>query len=225
MCPGDPGRRSGTRTVVGMTSPTLDVEHGLLARHGGTLVAIDEVGRGCVAGPVSCVAVAIDTTTGAAPGGVADSKLLTRRRREALVGPLKGWVAAYAIGEATVVEIDRLGIVGALGLAARRALSQLQAGGVEVSVVLLDGDRDFVGVDIPVVCRPKADRDCASVAAASVLAKVHRDAVMAELDVTVPGYGFANHAGYLTPEHLDALRRLGRSSVHRASFRIAALGE
>jgi len=205
--------------------PTLRVERRLL-REGATLLAsMDEVGRGAPAGPVHVGVVVVAATTPPAPAGVRDSKLLAPRAREAMVPKVERWAEDSAVGAASAAEVDAYGVVGALRLAGRRALAALV---VVPDLVLLDGSHDWLtGSDpdrvdggAPVVTRVRADLTCASVAAASILAKVRRDARMVELDRDHPGYGFAANKGYGTGDHLEALRRLGPTRQHRVSWNL-----
>ncbi len=207
-------------------APTLEVE-GALAdglAPDGLVIGMDEVGRGAVAGPVAVGAVAIDPRSVVVPEGLRDSKLLTEPRREALQPVLSGWGTARAVGLASAQEVDSLGIVAALGLAGARALVTLHEAGVSIlhSIVLLDGSHDWLTPALrrPPAVRPRinADRDCASVAAASVLSKVHRDRLMATSDIEHPGYGWARNKGYGSPDHLAAIRASGPSPLHRLSF-------
>ena len=225
--------------------PDLRHERALLRAGARVVVGMDEVGRGALAGPVTVGAVAVDLRTRACPQGVADSKLLTPVARERLLPALGRWGTARAVGHARPDEIDALGIVAALRLAGRRALAQLT---VRPDVVLLDGSHDWLSAprqpeldltgaaasgaviardasgddldDVAVRLRVKADRVCASVAAASVLAKCARDALMVALAAEHPAYGWAENKGYGAPEHLDALRTLGPTSLHRCSWRL-----
>jgi ribonuclease HII len=210
-------------------TPTLDIEQSLFRQGRLRVAALDEVGRGALAGPVSVGAVVVDATVGAPPSGLRDSKLLTPLARGRLVAPIRTWVVSWAVGHATPEEIDRGGIMAALTLAARRALAALDG---PVDAVLLDGTVDYVtgaragrGV-IPagplVTTRAKADRDCASVAAASVLAKVTRDAMMTELDRDYPHYQWAQNKGYGTGPHTAALARYGPCDRHRRSWNLPA---
>jgi ribonuclease HII len=129
-----------------------------------------------------------------------------------------------AVGLATAEEVDRLGIMACLGLAGTRALEQLYDAGAPVSqaVVLLDGSHDWLtayGHGVPTVrTRVKADRDCASVAAASVIAKVHRDRLMIDADDVIPGYGWKGNKGYASVEHYAAINDLGPSELHRRTW-------
>lgn len=212
-----------------MNAPTLDLEYEFL-RSGAALVAgIDEVGRGALAGPVSVGVALIDATVGPIPAGLADSKLISEKKREALVSPLREWVVAYAIGHAEPHEIDDVGIIAALRRAAIRALAQLPA---TPDIAILDGSHDWLtrsddlfaaGDDVvtPAVhMRVKADRDCAVVAAASVLAKVERDARMVELDAQFPGFGVAGNKGYGSDAHRAAIASLGATDMHRRSWNL-----
>lgn len=213
--------------------PTLDAEVALAARCGPErriVVGIDEVGRGALAGPVAMGACAIEVTRGrtaALPEGVRDSKQLTARRREALVTPILESVRAGAVGWASAAEIDEIGIVGALTRAALRALDAL---GVEIDAILLDGNCDVLSAALATTDRPlprvelrvAADRDCASVAAASVLAKVARDARMVELDALAPVYGWAANKGYGSAAHREAIDRHGPHEHHRRSWRLGS---
>ncbi|MFC7218607.1 ribonuclease HII [Streptomyces polyrhachis] len=194
--------------------PTHAVERSIRAKTGARTVAgIDEVGRGAWAGPVTvCAAV---TGLRRPPEGLTDSKLLTPRRRAALAAELPGWVTAYAIGEADHREIDELGMTAALRLAAVRALDALP---VKPDAVILDGKHDYLGAPWRVRTVIKGDQSCVCVAAASVLAKEHRDAQMAELGTEYPAYAFADNAGYPSPVHRAALEERGPSALHRLSW-------
>ncbi|MTB72106.1 ribonuclease HII [Arsenicicoccus sp. MKL-02] len=223
--------------------PSLRIERTLqrgLPEGRQVLAAMDEVGRGALAGPVSVGVVLIDLSVGSAPSGVRDSKLLTPAARERLVPRLRRWAPAYGVGHASPLEIDEVGIMGALRLAGRRAMAAACAGGLAPSLVLLDGNHDWFtepdrlgllgAVDedvIPVHTMIKADLRCSSVAAASVLAKVERDGLMvrlAEQDDVNDAYGFAANKGYAAPGHLDALSRLGPCRHHRRSWRLPRQG-
>ena len=158
---------------------------------------MDEVGRGAPAGPVHVGLVILERDTGRAPGGVRDSKLLTAAARRRLAPAIEGWAAACAVGSAGPVVVDALGVTGALRLAGLRALAAV---GEVPDVVILDGNHDWLtGVDCAsrVVTRIKADRTCTSVAAASILAKVARDAVMVALSADHPAYGWDANKGCL----------------------------
>jgi ribonuclease HII len=212
-----------------MVRPTLRFERRLLRDGARRVGGIDEVGRGSPAGPLYVGVVVVDGATGPAPRGIRDSKLLTPAARADLVPRIRAWASAWSVGTATPSEIDVLGITGALRLAGTRALAVVTG---PVDRVIVDGNVDWItpasdasaGV-VParrpeVTTRVKADLTCTSVAAASILAKVARDAVMVDLDATFPEYGWAANKGYGTGDHLDALRRLGPTPHHRLSWRL-----
>ncbi|MBW3068559.1 ribonuclease HII [Actinomyces sp. 594] len=218
---------------------------------------MDEVGRGSLAGPVSVgLAIVSRDTAPVFPPGLADSKRLTPRRREALVEPCRAWAVDHAVGHASPAEIDAVGILGALRLAGQRALAQVASRGHLPGVIILDGTVNWLrppadpaladaaeqttalaaapaGQAVSVAGAPaarpapsvhtavKADAHCAVVAAASVLAKVERDALMTALPD--PGYDWARNKGYASPAHIEALARLGASDCHRRSWRLPGL--
>ena len=194
------------------------------------LAGFDEAGRGALAGPVAVACVHVDLGGGrdslefarkrwaVALGGLDDSKRLTARRRESLCEAITS-VAAWGFGCASALEIDRWGIVHACRLAARRAYGKL---GVVPNVGLFDRGLSLVEDDGAASLRglqfTRGDARSMHIAAASVLAKVGRDAIMTRLDRRFSGYGLAQHKGYGTVAHRDAIRRLGPTSVHRRSF-------
>ncbi|TFC23142.1 ribonuclease HII [Cryobacterium sp. MDB1-18-2] len=209
---------------MAVCDPTLEVELGLLAEGASCVIGCDEVGRGALAGPVGVGVAAIDATHGTMPVGLRDSKMLSERRREALAPLAVAWVLHSAVGLASAKEVDEIGIIAALGLAGKRALAELFAAGVDVrgSVVLLDGNDDYLNkalaTPLSVLTRIKADQNCASVSAASVIAKVHRDRLMIAADAVTPGYGWAGNKGYGSAEHMAAIGRLGPTGLHRKSW-------
>ena len=219
-----------------MTGPNLSVERGLLKDGYVSLAAVDEVGRGSLAGPVSVGIVVIDATVRNSLQGVRDSKELSPTVRNALVPKIREWACDFAVGHASPAEIDDFGIIGALRLAGHRALVQLHT---EPAVVLLDGSHDWftppeqasfleLGSDVlssvpPVITQVKADRTCVSVAAASVLAKVERDAMMVKLSSVHPAYGWEDNKGYASPGHIAALAAHGASIEHRRSWKLPGL--
>jgi ribonuclease HII len=181
----------------------------------GALAGVDEAGRGPLAGPV--VAAAVLLRPGQAIAGVRDSKQLSAVRRERLVALIQGEALGWSVAIASVEEIDRLNIRGATLLAMRRAIDAL---GQVPARLRVDG-RDLPPLDgYPGVAEPVigGDRSCPAIAAASILAKVHRDALMLELDRRWPAYGFARHKGYPTAEHRAVLHQLGPCPDHRQSF-------
>ena len=219
-------------------APTLRVERALLRTHGVQwLASVDEVGRGALGGPVTVGVVLVNLDTTSAPTGVRDSKLLSPAARARLAPQLRRWAPAWSVGHASAHEIDEVGILRALRLAGERAFAALP---VRADHVLLDGSYDWVSrpapalfdesgqpsdPDIwvappPVTLRVKADLTCSSVAAASVLAKTTRDALMVELADEHPAYGWDLNKGYASPEHMQALRRVGPCVQHRRSWAI-----
>jgi ribonuclease HII len=210
--------------------PSLRTERGWLQSGQVAVAGSDEVGRGPLAGPVTVGVVIVDASTTRQPNGLRDSKLLAPPARRALVPRIKRWAVACAVGHASAADIDALGILRALRLAGERALAGLP----EVpELVLLDGNYDWFrrplappGSLLPdgprdVYLRIKADVTCASVAAASVIAKVERDAIMEDLADRHPGYGWRENKGYATPDHIASLRERGPCCEHRRSWRLA----
>lgn len=194
--------------------PTHTVERSIRATTGAKIIAgVDEVGRGAWAGPVTvCAAV---TGLRRPPEGLTDSKLITPKRRTELAVRLEKWVTAHALGHASPEEIDELGMTAALRLAAVRALDALP---IRPDAVILDGKHDYLGSPWRVRTVIKGDQSCVAVAAASVIAKVHRDAMMAELRGEFADFGFDDNAGYPSPVHKAALRVLGPTPYHRLSW-------
>ncbi len=210
-------------------SPALTLERNLLREHA-LVISCDEVGRGALAGPVTVGATVLDAerVATAFPEGLRDSKLIPERRRPELARRAAAWVVVSSLGWASASEIDEIGILPALGLAARRALEGLSSQGVDLSaaVVVLDGNDDYItrhgmaGLRVrPVI---KADRDCAGAAAASVIAKVARDELMVGLHDEYPAYAWDRNKGYASAGHRAAIAEIGLSPHHRASWSIAA---
>jgi ribonuclease HII len=166
----------------------------------------------------------VDVDTRTAPEGLKDSKLLPEPKREELQPKVARWSRYAAVGMASNERIERIGIIAALGLAARRAIEAIREQGVDLSgaVVLLDGSHDWLSpaIDgaIPVTMKVKADRTCAAVAAASVLAKVQRDRLMIDNDAVHPGYVWTSNKGYASAEHYAGIERVGASPLHRWSW-------
>lgn len=179
----------------------------------GLFCGVDEAGRGPLAGPVYAAAVILPPQPEIA--GLNDSKKISEKKREALFPVICGTALSYAIGTASVEEIDELNILQATFLAMRRAVEGLS---VTPAFALIDGNRTPAGIAIPCQTVVKGDALSASIAAASILAKVSRDHYLAELDKQYPEYGFAEHKGYGTPAHYAALRTYGMAPVHRKTF-------
>ncbi|MGL3151879.1 ribonuclease HII [Microbacterium sp. A82] len=212
-------------TVV---APTLRLERKLLAEYD-LIISLDEVGRGALAGPVA-VGSAVMDAAGArrrVPEGLRDSKLVTEKRRPDVAARAAAWVPASGVGWASAAEVDEVGIIRALGLAASRAIDAVVVQGVslERTLVILDGNHDYVSAVHPVPLQVrsviKGDRDCASVSAASVIAKVARDTHMAELHEQHSPYQWNRNKGYASAEHRAAIRDRGLSPFHRSSWAIA----
>lgn len=214
-----------------MTRPVPDFRtERALVDSGATFVAgMDEVGRGAIAGPVMVGVVVVDrdmVMRADIPTGLADSKLLSEKRREALVEPVRSWCVSWAVGVADASEIDNHGIMIALQLAGQRALSQLS---VPPDVVIVDGPIDWLSDGSPtemtrhprVVTQVKADQVCASVAAASIVSKVQRDQLMVGLHERFPVYGWAANKGYGSALHRKAIAEVGACDFHRRSWNLS----
>jgi ribonuclease HII len=197
----------------------FEIAEGLYAQEeefwgrGRCVAGLDEAGRGPLAGPVVAAAVILDPARPV--DGLRDSKLLTARHRRELARLVRERAAAWAVCRAGVTRIDAENILEATWYAMRRALSRLS---LAPAAILVDGRLRVPGVSCPQRAIVKGDRRCASIAAASILAKVARDAFMIRADRRYPGYGFRVHKGYATAAHLEALGRLGPSPLHRKSF-------
>ncbi len=215
--------------------PSLEIE-GELRREGAQVLAgVDEVGRGAWAGPVSVGVVMLEDLDSGIPEGICDSKMLTRPQRNALVPAIHSWAAAWGVGHASSSECDVLGMRGAIAVATSRAI---EASGVIPDAIICDGPLDLLGVETLEVAAltkdhawrhattpmvravVKGDQHCATVAAASILAKVARDDLMGELGVP-EAFGFDSNAGYPAPKHLAALEEFGLTSFHRQSWSFA----
>ena len=204
-----------------MQEPTWEYEEQYWGAGIGLIAGVDEVGMGALAGPVCAAAVIFDSAAvlsskyDVASIKIRDSKLLSAQQREKAQGWIKEHALAWAIGEATVEEINHINIRQASHLAMRRALTAL---GLIPDLVLVDGNPVQLHEHIPTTNIIKGDQLCYSIAAASILAKVHRDALMVELDAQFPVYGFASHKGYGSPTHLAALKTDGATIHHRRAY-------
>jgi len=197
--------------------PTFDLEAASLRLYGGPVAGIDEAGRGPLAGPVVAAAVILDP--GNIPPGLADSKQLDADAREVAFGRIMAAAMSVGVGVADAAEIDRLNILQATLAAMRMAVQQLA---IRPKVALVDGNR-LPRLDCRAQAVVRGDALCLSIAAASIVAKVTRDRLMVALGREFPGYGFEKHKGYPTPEHREAIRRLGVTAQHRRSFRTVQL--
>ena len=198
--------------------PAMRTLENALRRVGFVHVAgVDEVGRGCLAGPVVAAAVVLDP--GRHIAGISDSKAVPATERERLHDRILTEAVAWAVATADPSEIDRINIHQASLRAMQRAILSLAP---LPDIVLVDA---FRVPDLPMAQRgvPHGDRRCSAIAAASIVAKVVRDRMMLALHADFPGYGFDRHKGYATADHLAAVARLGYSPVHRRSFRPATL--
>ena len=178
------------------------------------VAGVDEVGRGCLAGPVVAAACILDVSK-PLPDGLNDSKQVVPERREEIAAELRSECTAYAVGVVDAVEIDRINILEATRLAMRLAIAGLAP---NPDYLLIDAVQ-LKGLSIPQRSIIKGDSLSASIAAASILAKTYRDDLMRRLDIEYPGYGFAEHVGYGTKTHREALRIHGPCPLHRRTFR------
>jgi ribonuclease HII len=221
------------------TFPSLSLERELWASGARFIIGMDEVGRGAIAGPVAVGVALLDSlderVSANWPSNLKDSKLLSEKARNEILTPVQDWVSGYAVGMASANEIDTKGIVSALALSASRALDELLAdAGLRKSIakdgaiIILDGSHNWLGAKasgIPVIVRTKADRDCVSVAAASVISKVERDNLMIELAKRYAEFGFEGHKGYASEAHIHAIRTIGPTDVHRHTWLTKILGD
>ncbi|MDA3026375.1 MAG: ribonuclease HII [Actinomycetota bacterium] len=215
--------------------PNLDFETKLFERGAKLIAGMDEVGRGCLAGPVSVGVAVISIEWVNPPENLADSKLLTHQQREELLPLVKTWVKDFAVGHATNAEIDEIGLTRALRRAGRRALTQLAT---KPDYLILDGKHNWLmpeketqnmfaeeiddgamSAELKIFTQIKADFTCASVAAASIVAKTTRDQMMIELSKEFPNYLWAENKGYAAPEHLEAIKNHGATKYHRVSWK------
>ncbi|HVA70270.1 MAG TPA: ribonuclease HII [Acidimicrobiales bacterium] len=227
------GGNLGTLVVVSAPIPDLlEFERALLAR-GEVVVGVDEVGRGALAGPLTVGAVVVRGDQ-RPPNGLNDSKLLSSARRASLVEPLHQWAAEWSLGSVSAAEIDDWGLRLALAVAATRALEKLKSAPTHA---LIDGNFNLLRCphavsfavtappplrydSLPVTTLIQGDRRSACIAAAAVLAKVHRDAVMVALHEEFGEYQWAQNKGYGAPEHLEAIRRRGPNIHHRRTWHL-----
>ena len=180
-----------------------------------TEAGCDEAGRGCLAGPV--VAAAVILPPKYRHKSLNDSKKLSANERRVLRQDILRDALAWAIAEVSHTEIDEINILKASFLAMHRALDQLK---IRPELLLIDGNRFVPYRETTYHCIVKGDGKFLSIAAASILAKTHRDELMQKMAVTYPGYGWETNMGYPTPEHRDGIRRLGITPIHRRSFQL-----
>jgi ribonuclease HII len=211
-------------------NPSLSFENSFFETGTRFIIGIDEVGRGSIAGPVAVGVALLDNQRDLQswPVKLKDSKLISEKTREEIYPLVCSWVSGWAVGMATVEEIESKGIVEALSLAGYRALEQLvrdpalrEAIAKDGVMMILDGSHNWLGdkaLGMPVTVKTKADRDCVSVASASVVAKVTRDRLMLEVHEAHPSYSLDSNKGYASESHIAALREHGPSPVHRLSW-------
>ncbi|MBM7768348.1 ribonuclease HII [Glutamicibacter nicotianae] len=217
---------------------TLEHERALAAKHGVRYIAaVDEVGRGALAGPITVGMTVIDIQQVNEFPELRDSKLLSPETRMSLVDPVRQWAVGYGVGHASAAEIDELGVTGALRLAGTRAMTQCA---VQPEAALLDGsydwltapepdlfdiladDREPVGLHIPVATIVKGDMTCQAIAGASILAKVERDGIMVGLATEHPNFGWEINKGYATAAHRAAIVLQGPCDYHRKSWNLTS---
>ena len=211
--------------------PDRSFEDSLFSNGYEWVIGVDEVGRGCISGPVGIGVTAMKQDTPAWPEGLRDSKLVPEKRRAPLRDAVVLWVHYYNVAFSTADEILKDGINPAQASAGERALKNIVER-IEVqekitltpenAIIILDGSSNWLAksrIPFKIIMKTKADRDCVIVAAASILAKVERDEYMIKLDTIYPGYGFAGHKGYGSAEHYASIRRLGMiKGIHRESW-------
>lgn len=202
------------RRTPAVKTPTYEREEALIAQGYSMVAGVDEVGRGPLAGPVMAGAVVLPGVHMDWFDDVRDSKLLSAAKRALLAPMIRRDSIAFGIGAASVAEIDRLGIAKATMLASVRSIRNL---GLKPAYVLTDNVK-LRGIGVPYTAVPDGDTICISIAAASVIAKVARDEIMAEMDKRYPEYGFARHKGYATAEHMERINQIGVCEIHRKTF-------
>jgi ribonuclease HII len=215
---------------ISSSAPTLELEQELFSSGIKYVAGVDEVGRGALAGPVSVGVCNCFGRNFRRSFGLRDSKQISRTAREKLIEPVSAWVVEYAIGHVAASEIDEIGIVPALRLAWVRAHQQLS---IKPDHVILDGKHNWLlepesdlfttpisDIVVPVTMKIKADASCASVSAASVLAKVARDELMREAALIHPDFGWEGNVGYGSSDHMAAIARLGPTDLHRKSWKL-----
>lgn len=192
----------------------LTLEKEYCARGFLAVAGVDEVGRGPLAGPVVCAAVILPLEEERRIIGIDDSKKISARKREALAEQIRESARAYAVEEVSETLIDEINILQATRLCMKRAVEKLQP---SADMVLTDGNMTL-DIALPQRSIVKGDALVASIGAASILAKVYRDALMREYDKLYPEYGFSHNAGYGTREHVEAIKRVGICAIHRKTF-------
>ena len=199
---------------MGNIKPDLEIENSYINNVKGYICGIDEVGRGCLAGPVVAAAIIIDFKI--IPSGINDSKKLTKIKREEISSVLKKTAIDIAIGEASNIEIDEINILNASLLAMKRAYENLK---MPTGIALIDGPYS-PEIDCKTESIIKGDSKSLSIAAASIIAKQYRDNIMKEIGIIYPKYNFKNNSGYGTKEHYNVIELNGLTKYHRKSFKL-----
>ncbi|MGH9899940.1 MAG: ribonuclease HII [Pyrinomonadaceae bacterium] len=197
-----------------MLGPHLHFEEEAQAKGFSFIAGLDEVGRGALAGPVVAAAVILNPVR-KLPVGLNDSKKVSRQERERITLELKSNVLAFAVGEVPAPEIDRINILQATLVAMQQAVDNLSP---DASFLLIDALK-LPSTTLPQRAIIRGDAVCASIAAASIIAKTYRDALMRDFDEVYPAYGFSSHVGYGTRRHLTAIQEHGPCPIHRRTFR------
>ena len=197
--------------------PPGEIERALRRQGISVLAGVDEAGRGALFGPV--VAAAVVLPVGLEIVGLDDSKKLSPEQRHMIAAEVRTHALAWGVGEADAGEVDRVNILQATFLAMNRALAETRRRfGREIELVLVDGPHAIAGLNLPQKPVVKGDQRSVNIAAASILAKTHRDALIVKLADDFPGYGLKSHKGYATARHRAALAKLGLTPLHRQTF-------
>lgn len=203
----------GSAAAVPVSGPHFEFEQQAISEGYLLVAGVDEVGRGCLAGPVVAGACILDLSK-PLPAGLNDSKKLTEKKRLSIEEAIRENAVAFAVGEVDAEEIDRINILQATKKAMKIAIAALNP---SPQFLLIDA----LNLDLPIPQKGiiKGDATSVSIAAASIVAKNYRDRLMKDLDSVYPEYGFAGHVGYGSKAHFEALRRFGPCAIHRKSFR------
>jgi ribonuclease HII len=196
-----------------MSLPNFDFETGLIKKGYKVIAGVDEVGRGCIAGPVTAAAVILDPQN--IPLGLNDSKKLSLKNREKLFHAIQD-TCIYCVAHSSVEEIDKINILQASLLSMKRAVEGLR---IKPDFVLIDGNKSPEGLENRSEAIIKGDSKSSSIAAASIVAKITRDRIMSRLDKDFPGYDWSQNAGYPTKFHKSAILNIGITPYHRLSFK------
>lgn len=200
------------------SNPPGEIERAYASKGEKRLLGVDEAGRGALFGPVVAAAVMLDSE--ADIPRLNDSKELTPETRAELAPEIRKLAVCWGVGEASSEEIDKVNILQATFLAMNRAIENaLASGAAAPDLILVDGPHAIAGLSLPQKPVVKGDRRSLNIAAASVLAKTHRDQLVVEAAAVYPGYGLEQHKGYATQQHREAIARLGLTPLHRKTFR------